>query len=116
MAELSEHFPGTASHGLVTTTQTIATRRPVVEAMVRAYTAGVKALKQDREAALAFIAARFKLDADLAERCYALMRDRWTAGLSMAALDTECRFQAASAGVAPIAPAAITDSSFVAVG
>jgi ABC-type nitrate/sulfonate/bicarbonate transport system substrate-binding protein len=58
ITELSEHFPGTASHGLVATTQTIAERRPMVEAMVRGYVRGVTALKEDRWAALAFQAGR----------------------------------------------------------
>ena len=112
LTELSSHFPGTASHGLVTTTTTIATRRPMVEAMVRGYVRGVTALKEDREAALRFISGRFQLDASLAGRCYDLLKDRWTAGLSLESLRTECEFQASNAGVDPIAPEAITDSSF----
>ena len=45
ITELSSHFPGTASHGLVATTTTIATRRALVEAVVRGYVRGVTALK-----------------------------------------------------------------------
>ena len=114
ITELSRHYPGTASHGIVTTTQTIEKRRPLVDAMVRAYARGVTALKQDRESAVAFIAARFQLEAELAARCYDLLRDRWTAALSMDALRTECLFQARHAGVEPIAAESITDTSFVA--
>lgn len=112
LTELSGHFPGTASHGLVATTGTIENRRPLVEAMVRAYTRGVTALKQDREAATAFIAAHFHLDAAIAGRCYDLMRDRWTAALSMDALRTECEFHARNAGIAAIAPEVVADRSF----
>jgi ABC-type nitrate/sulfonate/bicarbonate transport system substrate-binding protein len=112
ITELSSHFPGTASHGLVTTAPTIATRRPLVEAMVRGYVRGVTALKEDREAALRFISSHFHLETSLAGRCYDVLKDRWTAGLSLEALRTECEFQARTAGVDPIAPEAITDSSF----
>ena len=45
ITELSEHFPHTASHGLIATTKTIAERRPMVDAMVRGYVRGVTALK-----------------------------------------------------------------------
>ena len=112
ITELSTHFPGTASHGLVATTGTIEKRRPLVEAMVRGYVRGVTALKEDREAALKFIRGRFKLEKSLAGRCYDLLKDRWTAGLSLQSLRTEIEFHARNAGVEPIAPEAITDSSF----
>lgn len=113
LTELSEHFPGTASHGLIARVETITERRPVVAAMARAYAAGVRALKSDRAAALAFIARRFDLDATLAGRCYDLMRERWTADLSMRSLATECEFHARNAGVAAIAPQSISDASFL---
>lgn len=112
ITELSSHFPGTASHGLVATTTTIARRRALVEAVVRGYVRGVTALKEDREAALRFISAHFHLETPLAGRCYDLLKDRWTAGLSLESLRTECEFQARNAGVDPIAPEAITDSRF----
>lgn len=112
LTELSGHFPGTASHGLVATTTTIEKRRPLVEAVVRGYVRGVTALKQDREAALGFITGRYQLDVSLAGRCYDLLRERWTAALSMDALRTECAFQARNAGVDPIAPETITDNRF----
>lgn len=112
LTELSGHFPGTASHGLVATTTTIANRRPMVEAMVRGYVRGVTALKENREAALGFISGHFHLEPPLAGRCYDLLKNRWTAGLSLASLRTECEFHASNAGVAPIAPEAITDGSF----
>ena len=112
MTELSSHFPGSASHGLVATTTTIAERRTLVEAVVRGYVRGVTALKHDREAALRFICGRYHLDASLAGRCYDLLKERWTAGLSLESLRTECEFQARNAGVEPIAPETITDSSF----
>jgi ABC-type nitrate/sulfonate/bicarbonate transport system substrate-binding protein len=112
ITELSGHFPGTASHGLVATTSTIAARRPLVEAMVRGYTHGVNALKQDREGAIKFICGRFDLEVSLAGRCYDLLKDRWTAGLSMQSLRTECEFHARNAGVDPIAAESIVDNSF----
>ena len=112
LTELSSHFPGTASHGLVATTTTIERRRALVEAVVRGYVRGVTALKKDRVAALRFITGRFHLEASLAGRCYDLLRDRWTAGLSLESLRAECEFQARNAGVDPIAPEAITDASF----
>jgi len=112
LTELSSHFPGTASHGLVATTAIIAKRRPVVEAMVRGYVRGVTALKEDREAALSFICGRFQLERSLAGRCYDLLKDQWTAGLSLQSLRTEIEFHARNAGVEPIAPEAVTDSSF----
>lgn len=112
ITELSSHFPGTASHGLVATTTTIATRRPLVEAMVRGYVRGVTALKHDREAAIEFISARFHLESSLAGRCYDLLKDRWTAGLSLESLRTECEFHARNAGVDRFAPETITDGSF----
>ncbi len=112
LTELSSHFPGTASHGLVATTTTIARRRALVEAVVRGYMRGVTALKEDREAALRFISGHFHLETSLAGRCYDLLKDRWTGGLSLESLRTECEFQARNAGVDPIAPEAVTDSSF----
>ena len=112
LTELSSHFPGSASHGLVATKTTIAKRRPLVEAMVRGYVRGVTALKQDREAALRFICAHFHLEGSLAGRCYDLLKDHWTAGLSMESLRTECDFQARNAGVATIAAESITDGGF----
>lgn len=112
ITELSSHFPGTASHGLVATTTTIATRRALVEAVVRGYVRGVTALKEDREAALRFISGHFNLETSLAGRCYDLLKDRWTAGLSLESLRTECEFHARNAGVDPIAPETITDSRF----
>jgi ABC-type nitrate/sulfonate/bicarbonate transport system substrate-binding protein len=45
LMELSTHFPGAASHGLVATTSTIAERRLIVEAMVRGYVRGVTGLR-----------------------------------------------------------------------
>ena len=112
LTELSSHFPGTASHGLVATTATIAKRRALVEAVVRGYVRGVTALKEDRAAALSFISGHFHLETSLAGRCYDLLKDRWTAGLSLESLRTECEFQARNAGVDPIAPETITDSRF----
>ena len=112
ITELSSHFPGTASHGLVATATTIATRRPLVEAMVRGYVRGVTALKHDREAAIEFISARFRLESSLAGRCYDLLKDRWTAGLSLESLRTECEFHARNAGVDRFAPETIADGSF----
>jgi len=110
ITELSNHFPGTASHGLVATTATIARRGPLVEAMVRGYVRGVTALKEDREAALSFISGRFELESSLAGRCYDLLKDRWTAGLSLQSLRTEIEFHARNASVEPIAPEAVADS------
>jgi ABC-type nitrate/sulfonate/bicarbonate transport system substrate-binding protein len=112
LTELSTHFPGTASHGLVASAATIANRRPLVEAMVRGYVRGVTALKEDREAAIAFIASYYRLDAFISGCCYDLMRDRWTAGLSLASLRTECEFHAANAGLSPVAPETIVDDGF----
>ena len=112
ITELSSHFPGTASHGLVATTTTVATRRALVEAVVRGYVRGVTALKEDREAALRFISGYFHLETSLAGRCYDLLKDRWTAGLSLESLRTECEFQARNAGVDPVAPETIADSRF----
>ena len=113
ITELSTHFPGTASHGLVTTVNRIADRRPMVEAMVRGYVRGVTALKQDCEAALDFISRRFSLERPIAVRGYELMRDRWTAELSLESFRTEIEFHARRAGVAPIAPETVMDASFV---
>ncbi|MFM9971797.1 MAG: ABC transporter substrate-binding protein [Burkholderiales bacterium] len=115
VTELSTHFPGTASHGMIATRSTIENKRSVVEAMVRAYTRGVTALKQDREAAIAFISSHFHLEKSLAERCYDLMRDRWTASLSMNALRTECEFHARTTGMAAINPESIVDARFAGI-
>ncbi len=112
LTELSSHFPRTASHGMVTTADTIAKRRDIVEAMVRGYVRGVTALKHDRNAALAFISGRFKLDSALAGRCYELLKDRWTAELSLEALRTEIEFQARNASLPSITPQSITDTTF----
>jgi ABC-type nitrate/sulfonate/bicarbonate transport system substrate-binding protein len=115
ITELSGHFPRTASHGLVATTATIARRHLLVEAMVRGYVRGVTALKEDREAALSFISGRFNVEASLAGRCYDVLKERWTAGLSLEALRSEIEFQARNAGVDPIAVEAITDSRFASI-
>lgn len=112
ITELSTHFPGTASHGMVATKKTIEQRRALVEAMVRGYVRGVTALKEDRERALRFIGGQYKLEPALAAQCYDALKDRWTCRLSLDSLRTECEFQARNAGVAPIAPEAITDTSF----
>ena len=115
LTELSSHFPHTASHGLVATAETIARRRPLVEAMVRGYVRGVAALKGDREAALSFICGRFHLERELAGRCYDLLKDRWSSGLSMESLRTEIAFHARNAGLAPIAPEVVADTTFCGV-
>lgn len=115
LIELSSHFPGTASHGLVTTTATIAKRRSLVEAMVRGYVRGVTALKTDRDAAVDFIARRFKLALPLALRCYDVLKDLWTAELSPDILSSEIAFQARTLGRSPIALANIADSQFTAI-
>ena len=112
LTELSTHFPGTASHGLVTTTATIESRRPMVEAVVRGYVRGVTALKEDRGAAIEFISRHFYLEPSLATRGYDLLKDRWTAELSLDSLCSEINFQASNAGVTPIAVESITDSRF----
>ena len=112
ITELSGHFPGSASHGLIATTNTVAKRGAMVEAMVRGYVKGVTALKVDRVTAIAFIAAHFHLEDSLAGRCYDLMRDRWTAALSIESLRTECEFHARNAGLDAVGPETITDSRF----
>jgi ABC-type nitrate/sulfonate/bicarbonate transport system substrate-binding protein len=115
LTELSSHFPGTASHGLVATTATIGERRPLVEAMVRGYARGITALKTDREAAVDFIARRYKLDLPLAVRCYDVLKDLWTAELSPDILRSEIAFQARNLGRSPIALENIADSQFAAI-
>jgi ABC-type nitrate/sulfonate/bicarbonate transport system substrate-binding protein len=115
LIKLSSHFPGTASQGLVATTDTIAKRRLVVEAMVRGYARGVTALKTDREAALEFIARRYKLELPLAIRCYELLKDLWTAELSLENLRSEIAFQAQSLGRRPIPVDCVADSQFAAI-
>ncbi len=112
ITELSSHFPGSASHGLIASTNTIAKRGAMVEAMVRGYVRGVTALKEDRAAAIAFIAAHFHLETSLAGRCYDLMKDRWTAALSIESLRSECEFQARNIGLNSINPDAIVDQRF----
>jgi ABC-type nitrate/sulfonate/bicarbonate transport system substrate-binding protein len=115
ITELSSHFPRTASHGLVATAATIEKRRGMVEAMVRGYVRGVAALKEDREAALRFICGRFNVDTAVAGRCYDLLKERWTAGLSQESLRSEIEFQARHAGREPIAVQAIADSRFASI-
>lgn len=112
LTELSLHFPGSASHGLIATTATIANRRPVVEAMVRGFVRGVTALKADRKAALDFIAEYYQLEPPLAAQGYDLLLDRWTAELSIEGLRSEIDFQARLAGLKPIPPQSITDAQF----
>ena len=114
LTELSLHFPGTASHGMLATADTIAKRRPLVEAMVRGYARGVAALKSDREAAVDFIAHRFKLEPALAVRCYDVLKDLWTAELSPDTLRSEIDFQARTLGRSPIEIESIADSQFAA--
>ena len=115
LTELSSHFPGAASHGLVATTATIANRRPLVEAMVRGYVRGVAALKTDREAAVEFIARRFELELPLAVRCYDGLKDLWSADLSPDLIRSEIAFHARTLGRSPIALESIADSRFAAI-
>ncbi|HEX9146682.1 MAG TPA: ABC transporter substrate-binding protein [Candidatus Binatia bacterium] len=115
LVELSSRFPGTASHGLVTTTATIAKRRPLVEAMVRGYVRGVAALKTDRETAVDFIARRFKLELPLAVRCYDVLKNLWTAEFSPDILRSEIAFQARTLGRSSIELESIADSQFAAI-
>ncbi len=112
LTELSLHFPGTASHGLLATTTTIAERRLIVEAMVRGYARGVTALKSDREAAVDFIARRFKLESEVAARCYDVLKDLWTAELSVDTLRSEIAFQAQNLGRTSIELESIADARF----
>jgi ABC-type nitrate/sulfonate/bicarbonate transport system substrate-binding protein len=115
LTELSSHFPGVASHGLVATTATIANRRFLVEAMVRGYVQGVTALKTDREAAVDFIARRIKMELPLAVRCYDSLRDLWTADLSPDLLRSEIAFHARTLSRSPIELESIMDSQFAAI-
>ena len=115
LIELSSHFPGTASQGLLATTATIAKRRSLVEAMVRGYVRGVTELKTDREAAVDFIARRYKLGTSVAARCYDVLKDLWTAELSADFLRSEIAFQARNLGRSPIAIESIADSHFAAI-
>jgi ABC-type nitrate/sulfonate/bicarbonate transport system substrate-binding protein len=115
LIELSSHFPGAASHGLVATTATIANRRLLVEAMVRGYVRGVTALKTDREAAVDFIARHFKLELPLAVRCYDALKNLWTADLSPDLLRSEIAFHARTLGRSPIEIESIADSQFAAI-
>ncbi len=112
LTELSLHFPGTASHGLLATTATIAKRRPLVEAMVRGYARGVAALKTNRQEAVDFIARRFKLEPSLAIRCYDILKGLWTAELSPDTLRSEIAFQARILGRSPIEIESIADTRF----
>src|SRR5207253_2572021 len=109
---LSTHFPGTASHGMIATTQFIAAHEATVAAMVRAFTRGVSVLKSDRHRAVGYIGRRFKLDEKLAAQCYDLMREHWTASLSLDALRVECDFHARVAGLPAITPERIADARF----
>ena len=104
-----------ASHGLVATTATIANRRLLVEAMVRGYVRGVTALKTDREAAVEFIARRFKLELPLAVRCYDVFKDLWSAELSPDLIRSEIAFHARTLGRSPIELESIVDSQFAAI-
>jgi NitT/TauT family transport system substrate-binding protein len=115
LLELSSHFPGAASHGLVATTSTIAERRSLVEAMVRGYVRGVTALKTDQEAAVDFIARRLKLELPLAVRCYDVLKNLWSAGLSLDLLRAEIALHARFLGLSPIAPETILDDRFAAI-
>ena len=115
LIELSSHFPGTTSQGLLATTTTIAERRSLVEAMVRGYARGVTALKTDREAAVDFVARRYKLELPLAVRCYDALKDLWTAELSPEILRSEIAFQARILGRSPIKIERIADSRFAAL-
>jgi ABC-type nitrate/sulfonate/bicarbonate transport system substrate-binding protein len=115
LTELSSHFPGAASHGLVATTSTITERRSLVEAMVRGYVRGVTALKTDREAAVDFIARCLELDAPLAARCYDVLKGLWSADLSLELLRAEIALHARFLGLSPIAPETIVDDRFAAI-
>ena len=115
LTELSSHFPGAASHGLVATTVTIAKRRPMVEAMVRGYVRGVTALKTDRKSAVDFIARRLKLELPLAVRCYDALKNLWTADLSPDLLRCEIGFHARALGRSPIEIESIADRQFAAI-
>jgi ABC-type nitrate/sulfonate/bicarbonate transport system substrate-binding protein len=115
LTELSSHFPGAASHGLVATTSTIAERRSLVEAMVRGYVRGVTALKTDQEAAVDFIARYLQLDSQLAVRCYDVLKNLWSAGLSLDLLRAEIVLHARFLSLSPIAPEIIVDDRFAAI-
>jgi NitT/TauT family transport system substrate-binding protein len=115
LLELSSHFPGAASHGLVATTATIAKRRHLVEAMVRGYVRGVTALKTDGEAAVDFIARRLKLELPLAVRCYDVLKTLWAADLSPDLVRSEIAFHAGILGQSPIELASIVDDQFAAI-
>jgi ABC-type nitrate/sulfonate/bicarbonate transport system substrate-binding protein len=115
LTELSSHFPGAASHGLIATISTIAERRSLVEAMVRGYIRGVTALKSDREAAVDFIARTLELDSQLAARCYDVLKSLWSADLSLDLLRAEIALHARFLGLSPIAPETIVDDRFAAI-
>jgi ABC-type nitrate/sulfonate/bicarbonate transport system substrate-binding protein len=112
LTELSAHFPGTASHGLVATSASIARRPAVVEAMVRGFVRGVTALRADRKAALDFISEYYQLEPSVAAQGYDLLKDRWTAELSLKGLGSEIAFHARIAGSKPISPERITEGQF----
>jgi ABC-type nitrate/sulfonate/bicarbonate transport system substrate-binding protein len=115
LTELSFHFPGAASHGLVATTATITNRRRTVEAMVRGYVRGITALKTDREAAVNFIARRLELELPLAIRCYDALKNLWTAELSPDLLRSEIGFHARVLGRSSIEIASVVDSQFATI-
>ncbi len=83
--------------------------------MIRGYVRGVTALKTDREAAINFIARRFKLELPLAVRCYDGLKDLWTADLSPDLLRSEIAFHARTLGRSPIEIESIADSQFAAI-
>lgn len=115
LTELSSHFPGASTLGLVTGIDTITNRRPLVEAMVRGYSRGVTALKTERETAVDFIARRFKLALPLAVRCYDTLRNLWCADLSPKLLRSEIDFHARILKRKPIELESIMDGRFAAV-
>ncbi len=115
LTELSSQFPGTASLGLVASRATIAERRSLVEAMVRGYTRGVTALKEDREAAIDFIARRFTLEVPVAVRCYDVLKDLWGANLSPELVRSEIAFHARILGCSPIELESVADGQFAAI-
>ena len=115
LTELSLHFPGSASHGLIATTDTIDNRGPIVEAMVRGFVRGVTTLKRDRKDALDFIVDHYQLEPSIAAQSYDLLKDRWTAELSLDSLRSEIDFQSRLAGVEPVSPESIMDDRYTAI-
>jgi hypothetical protein len=83
--------------------------------MVRGYVRGVTALKSDREAAVGFIARRFRLELPVAVRCYDVLKDLWTAELSRDSLCSEIAFHAQTLGRSPIEFENIADNQFAAI-